>query len=771
MSNLNLLSGQGETSRLLPRSLDQRTYNTRDRGLERPNFSRSGSFDTRTLLYNTGNKFNVDQDNHPNTIENNLTHTKSSYISYYLPILSWLPQYSWSKLFGDICAGVSLASFQIPLQMSYASSLAKLSPITGLYGLMIPPFIYALFGTVPQMVVGPEAALCVIIGQTTDKINHTLNPEFSANEVTAIITVTLGSILLIGGLFRFGFIDNLLSRALLRGFISAFGVVMIIDELTTELGLDQIPINNENTTSTIGKIKFIYNNIDQINKISSILSLFTFIFLIFFKILKKFLPKRNLKFKWILFIPEILIAVLVTTILSNLLKLNENENIEIVGDINFTGFHIQKPITMVNFKLIRKYFSTSFILCLLGFFESSTTSKSLSSVYNYTISPNRELVALGMVNVTASLFGALPSFGGYGRSRINALSQAKTPLSAVIMAIITMISVKWLLSYFYYLPICILATIVSVIGVALIEEVPADIRFYWKISGYDELLTLFTTFVLTIVWSAEAGLASGITLAFVRVLKHSSRSRIQILRRIPNTNIFRNADELIEEAFTVNSFNNFQGNSTIDLPNIAIHDNHQEDSLSIFHDPEIEEIEGCLIVKIPEPLTFVNTGDLRSRLNRLEKYGSMLVHPSQPARENARMIKYLIIDLKGMASIDTSSVQILYEVIKSYRERDIQVYFTRVPTSQHIRDVFIKSGIVDLIQSQRKNLPSSSLNSNEHPQNINNLSRISSLKSIKSHILNGLGDGFYASIEDALVAADEEERIQSIISNVNINNL
>lgn len=66
---------------------------------------------------------------------------------YYVPITEWLPQYSLTLFWGDLTAGVSLACLLVPQAMSYASGLAKLTPVAGIWSTAIPSFIYGIFGT------------------------------------------------------------------------------------------------------------------------------------------------------------------------------------------------------------------------------------------------------------------------------------------------------------------------------------------------------------------------------------------------------------------------------------------------------------------------------------------------------------------------------------------------------------------------------------------------------------------------------------------------
>lgn len=105
--------------------------------------------------------------------------------------------------------------------------------------------------------------------------------------------------------------------------------------------------------------------------------------------------------------------------------------------------------------------STSFLIALLGFFESSVAAKSLGGsegknedgLQGISLSANRELVALGVANVVGGCFMALPAFGGYGRSKVNASTGGKTPMSSILLSVITVICILFLVPYFYYLPV------------------------------------------------------------------------------------------------------------------------------------------------------------------------------------------------------------------------------------------------------------------------------------------------------------------------------
>jgi MFS superfamily sulfate permease-like transporter len=162
------------------------------------------------------------------------------------------------------------------------------------------------------------------------------------------------------------------------------------------------------------------------------------------------------------YIPDRFVIVAAAAILCGQLRW-DLKGLEILGNIETSGnlFPMHWPYGGFHIKYAADAFSTSFIIALLGFFESSVAAKSLtggehkgpSVIQNLHVSANRELVALGTANMAGGLFMALPAFGGYGRSKVNASTGGRTPMSSVFLSLITLFSIFYLTPYFYYLPV------------------------------------------------------------------------------------------------------------------------------------------------------------------------------------------------------------------------------------------------------------------------------------------------------------------------------
>lgn len=591
-------------------------------------------------------------------------------LPYYLPCALWIPSYSFRNLVGDVVAGLLLALFQIPLLISYARAVAHVPALCGLYGLALAPMVYALFGLVPQMIVGPESAILLVVGQAVEPlVAHHL--EMDPVDIVCVMTFLSGAILLAFGIGRFGFLDNILSAALLRGFILGVGVIMVVNLLVLELGLakvlKKVPAS-EHYHLLFDKLFFLWNYRHKIHPLTACILLVAFLVLIFFKLVKLQLLKARVRAA--LFFPEILVVVLVLIGLSNLYDWH-GSGVAVVGHNSLDAFAPRVPITGSRFDLIKNLFTSSFTVAMLGFFELTTALKLLGLQYNLPILLNRELVALGALNVFLALLGALPLFGGYGRLKINALSGATTTLSGCFMGIFTFLTIRYLLRFTEQLPVSILLVITTLVGLSLLDEAPSDIIFFWRAGGWGELTTFVLTFTATIFSSVELGIALGLGYSMIRVIRHATKSRIQILVRIPNLDVFVDADEPVPDEL----------HQTMVVPEA------------------LEEIEGCLIVRVPEPLVFTNAEDLKLRLRRLELYGSTVVHPAAPRTRSEAMTRYLILDLKGMTELDASAAQILHQIVSLYRARHIHVFFARVSTVEGVRRTLRNSGITAMLET------------------------------------------------------------------------
>ncbi|KAK4677632.1 hypothetical protein QC764_300490 [Podospora pseudoanserina] len=586
------------------------------------------------------------------------------YMSYYMPVLVWAREYSWSYFKGDFVAALTVAGMYVPMALSLADNLAHVPPINGLYSFVFNPFIYALLGSCPAMVIGPEAAGSLLVGTvikgSVDKGEGGDNDAILHARICGIVAGLAGAMVLIAGVARLGFLDSVLSRPFLRGFISAIGAVIAVDQLIPELGLQKLAEEARvGHASSVDKLWFILGNLDKAHTLTFTVAATSFVVIMVCREIKRRLQPR---YPGVAYIPDRFLVVVLSAFLTYYFEWDK-AGVAVLGKVEAASGHsftFRWPFKWSNMVYIREATSTAFLIALLGFFESSVAAKSLggASFAEIQLSPNRELVALGVANIVGGCFMSLPGFGGYGRSKVNRSTGGRTPMSSIILSGLTLLCIAFCLPYLYYLPKPVLSSLISVVAWSLIEECPHDISFFLKIHAWNELGLMLTILLTTIFFSLTFGMAIGVFLSLLQVIRHATRPRIQILGRIPGTNRFENAEA---------------------------------------NPDRLEFIEGCLIVKIPEPLTFANTGELKTRLRRLELYGTSMAHPALPRLRREDSNRNIIFDIHGVTGLDGSGAQVLEEIVRDYRQRGVRIFFSRVPSrDSKVGRTLIRSGIMDL---------------------------------------------------------------------------
>ncbi|KAF9011581.1 sulfate anion transporter [Hymenopellis radicata] len=578
-------------------------------------------------------------------------------VKYYVPATSWIPNYTLSSLGGDVLAGLTVASMLIPQSVSYASSLAKLTPTTGLFAASIPGIIYAFLGTSRQLNVAPEAALSLLLGQAVDDIRHDSSDPHGEDgdalglHVATIITVQAGLFSFFLGLFRLGFIDVVLSRALLRGFITAIAVVISIEQLIPMLGLTALE-HLVHPETTWAKFTFIVENLPNMNKNTAAISFGALFVLIFFRTAKR----RFVKYWWIYRIPEVLVVVVLSTVLSSQLRWDQ-DGVDILGSVNVStgGSFLRFPFRSSNVRYLRRTTSTAVMISVIGYLDSIVAAKQSGARFGYSISPNRELVALGASNIVGSFIpGTLPAYGSITRTRINGDVGGRTQMASLVCSGVILLATFYLLPLLYFLPKCVLASIICLVVISLLSETPHELKYYFKMRSWIDLILMGLTFVLSIIWNVEVGIVVSMIISLLLVVHRSSRARMTILGRIPGTQRW----------------------------------------IPLTENPEAEEdVSGALIIRIRENLDFANTAQLKDRLRRLELYGVSPHHPSE--EPNRKQATSLVFHMADVETCDASAVEIFYEIIEEYHNRGVGLFLTYLRRGPHT--MFDAAGILDII--------------------------------------------------------------------------
>ena len=445
-------------------------------------------------------------------------------IQHYFPILSWLKTYSPSFLKGDIAAGITVGIMLIPQGMAYAM-IAGLPPVYGLYAALFPQIVYAIMGTSRQLAVGPVAIDSLLVAAGLGALSLTTNAEYIA--LASFLALFMGTIqLLLGGL-KLGFLVNFLSKPVISGFTSAAAIIIALSQLNHLLGID-IPRSN--------KLHELFFYLIELGPQTHLLSvLISGLGISFLLIAKKHFPK----------LPGALLLVFLTTFIAAQNNW-ESLGVTLVKEVpeGLPSFVWPKA----SLSQVYELFPLALTLALIAFMEAISVAKAVEEKEktNY-LNPNQELIALGSANILGGLFQAFPTTGGFSRTAVNHDAGAKTGVAALFSAAVVGLTLLFFTSFFYHLPTAVLGAIILVAVGKLIDlSYPKKL---WK-NNRSEFYVLLFTFSITLFVGIKEGILLGVFAALLYMVYQNTRPHIAVLGRIKNTHYFKNIDRFSNEVTT-----------------------------------------------------------------------------------------------------------------------------------------------------------------------------------------------------------------------------
>ncbi|MFN3129406.1 SulP family inorganic anion transporter [Roseibium sp.] len=448
----------------------------------------------------------------------------------YFPILEWGETYDKTTATSDLVAAVIVTIMLIPQSLAYAL-LAGLPPEVGLYASIAPLVAYAVFGTSRALAVGPVAVVSLMTASAVGQFTAQGTPEYLGAAIA--LAFISGLMLVIMGLFRLGFLANLLSHPVISGFITASGLLIASSQLKHILG---VPAHGHTLYEILLSIAA---HLDEVNWITLIIGAGATAFLFWVrKGLKRLLLSLGFKpfFADILTKAGPVAAVAVTTLASAVFSLGD-KGVRIVGDIP-SGLPMPQ-LPSFDSELWLALAGPALLISVIGFVESVSVAQTLAAKKRQRIEPDQELIGLGTSNIASALSGGYPVTGGFARSVVNFDAGAATPAAGAYTAVGIALATLFLTPLLTHLPQATLAATIIVAVLSLVDFGAVKRTFAYSKSDFTAMAA---TILITLFFGVEQGVVAGVGLSIALYLYRNSRPHMAIVGVVPGTEHFRNID-------------------------------------------------------------------------------------------------------------------------------------------------------------------------------------------------------------------------------------
>ena len=474
-----------------------------------------------------------------------------------LPAWAWLSHYTPVKFKSDVLAALIVVAMLVPQGMAYAM-LAGLPPIMGLYASILPMIIYALLGGSSTLSIGPVAIISMMTFATLNPLFEVGSPVYI--EAATLLALMVGIISLLLGLFRFGFLIQLISHPVIQSFIIASALLIAFGQLKF---LVDLPLKANNLPEFVSSLLQYFPLLHVPSLFFGLLSIGLLIYLP--KLLKSQAVQSRIGSTDFLVraVPLILVCLGIAAIVFLDLKL---QGIKTVGAIP-SGF---PPLSFPhwNLELVMTLLPGASMIAMISFVESLSIAQATALQQRSHLNSNQELIALGLANISAGVSSAFPVTGSLSRTVVNADAGAKSPMAGVLSSILIIFVSLFFTGFFEDLPLTILAATIIVSIWKLVNFQP----FFdaWRYSKADGL-AMWITFLGVVLIDISTGLIIGIVSTFVLMLWRISRPHIAVVGLVEGTQHFRNiqrhqvstSDQVlslrIDENLTFLNANSFKG--------------------------------------------------------------------------------------------------------------------------------------------------------------------------------------------------------------------
>lgn len=516
----------------------------------------------------------------------------------------------------DAIAGMIAAAIVLPKAMAYAS-LAGLPVAVGLYTAFIPMLVYAVLGSSRILSVSTTTTIGILTGAQLHFVVPDGDPVL-LETAAATLTLLVGLLLLVAALFRLGFVANFISSPILTGFKAGIGLVIILDQIPKLLGL-HFP-----KQGFVRDLLTLFHHLPETAWFTLGLSVVSMLILLVAERIKQHSP-----------IP--ILVVMISIACSWFMDLNA-QGIAIVGPIPQSLPRLVWPDPA----LVEPLLPGALGIALMSFIESIAAARAFTQHTDSNISPDRELVALGVANLGGAVSGAMPSGGGTTQTAVMQAAGAQSQLAALVTVVFAGATLLVLAPMLALLPQATLSAIVVVYSIGLIQ--PAEFLAIRKVR-YMEYWWAIIACLGVLLFGTLQGIVVAMIVSLLGLSTQTAHPQIYIIGRKRGTHVLRPLSP---------------------------------------RNPDDETFDGLLIVRPEGRIYFVNAPQIANQIG-------VLVKEHQP--------KVLVLDMSRVPDIEYSALQMLIEHERKVTEHGAVLWLAAL--NPGVLEVVRRSGFAEYLGRER----------------------------------------------------------------------
>jgi sulfate permease, SulP family len=401
----------------------------------------------------------------------------------------------------DALAGLSLASLNVPQVLGYAR-IAGTPVVTGLYTLLLPAIVFAIFGSSRHLVVAADSATAAIFASGLSAMAPTGSERYMA--LVGMVALLTAGLLLLARLFKLGFLADFLSRTVLVGFLAGVGIQVGVAVLGELLGIAV------GTHRTVDQLLEIAAGLSQTHPLTLALSA---------AVVGCILAGR----RWLPRLPVALLAVVAGIGASAAWNL-AGQGIAVVGPVGGGLPSLTLPRVSWNDALQLLPVAVACFVIIIA--QSAATARIFAQRHQERVDEDADILGLSVANAAAALTGAFVVNGSPTKTAMGERVGATSQIAQLATAIVVSLILLFLTGPLQYLPRCVLGAIVFTIAVGLIDlENLADIR---RESPGEFALAIATAATVALI-GLEEGILLAMGLSLLRHVRHSYRPHTSVL--------------------------------------------------------------------------------------------------------------------------------------------------------------------------------------------------------------------------------------------------